>query len=158
TVVDKAGSVSRLFRQYRQWGAGWMPAAVLIVFGVLAWRYGARNGAVTLLPTLLAGGLAMAAYGYLGQPLTLFGLMGLILVLGVGVNYAVFVVEAGDRAPAPFAGVLLSAATTMLSFGLLSLSSMPALRHFGLVLLIGISASVLMAPLALTLWKPRCAA
>ena len=156
TAVDKAGSVSQLFRQYRQWGAAWFPAAALIVFAVLAWRYGARNGVVVLLPTLLGTGLALAAYGYAGLPLTLFGLMGLMLVLGVGVNYAIFIVEAGDRAPAPFAGVLLSAATTLLSFGLLSLSSMPALKHFGLMLLIGIAASVLLAPLALTLWKRQC--
>lgn len=157
TVVDKASSVTQLFRQYRQWGAAWLPAAALIVFLVLAWRYGPRNGAVVLLPTLLGTGLALATYGYFGLPLTLFGLMGLLLVLGVGVNYAIFIVEAGDRAPAPFAGVLLSAATTLLSFGLLSFSSMPALKHFGLMLLIGIAASVLLAPLALTLWKPRCA-
>lgn len=157
TTVDKAGSVSRLFRQYRQWGAGWLPAAALIVFAVLAWRYGPRNAGATLLPTLLGSGLALATYGYLGQPLTLFGLMGLMLVLGVGVNYAVFLVEAGDRAPAPFAGVLLSAATTLLSFGLLTLSSMPALHQFGLMLLVGIATSVLLAPLSLTLWKPRCA-
>jgi predicted exporter len=96
-------------------------------------------------------GVALAAYGYVGVPLTLFSIMGLVLVLGVGVNYAIFVVEAGDRAPAPFAGVLLSAATTLLSFGLLSLSSMPALHQFGTILLIGISASVLFAPVALTL-------
>lgn len=156
TAVDKAGSVSKLFRQYRQWGTGWLPIAALIVFVVLAWRYGPRNGAIVLLPTLLGAGLALASYGYFGQSLTLFGMMGLMLVLGVGVNYAIFIVEAGDRAPAPFAGVLLSAATTLLSFGLLSLSSMPALRQFGLMLLIGITTSVLLAPLALTLWKPRC--
>lgn len=157
TIVDKAGSVSKLFSQYRQWGAGWMPAAALIVFLVLVWRYGLRNGAVVFLPTLLSTGLTLAIYGYSGLPLTLFGLMGLLLVLGVGVNYAIFIVEAGDRAPAPFAGVLLSAATTMLSFGLLSFSSMPALKHFGLMLLIGVATAVLLAPLALTLWKPRCA-
>lgn len=157
TAVDKAGSVSQLFRQYRQWGAGWLPVAALIVFAVLAWRYGPRNGAAVLLPNLLGAGLALAAYGYCGLSLTLFGMMGLMLVLGVGVNYAIFIVEAGDRAPAPFAGVLLSAATTLLSFGLLSLSSMPALRQFGLMLLIGVATSVLLAPLALTLWKPRCA-
>lgn len=156
TLVDKASSVSQLFRQYRQWGASWLPVAALIIFIVLAWRYGSRNGAAVLLPTLLGSGLALAAYGYAGLPLTLFGLMGLILVLGVGVNYAIFIVEAGDRAPAPFAGVLLSAATTLLSFGLLSLSSMPALKHFGLMLLIGIAASVLLAPLALTLWRAKC--
>ena len=108
------------------------------------------------MPNLLGTGLALAAYGYHGEPLTLFALMGLVLVIGVGVNYAIFIVEAGDRAPAPFAGVLLSAATTLLAFGLLSFSSMPALRHFGSMLLIGVAASVLLAPLAVTLEQRRC--
>lgn len=155
TAVDKAGSVSALFRQYRQGAATWLPLAVAIVGLVLIWRYGLRNGAAILLPTLLGMGTALALYGYSGQPLTLFSWMGLMLVLGVGANYAIFLFEAGDRAPAPFAGVILSAATTLLAFGLLALSSMPALRHFGLMLLIGISASVCCAPLALTLGKPR---
>jgi predicted exporter len=82
-------------------------------------------------------------------------MMGLMLVLGVGVNYAIFLIEAGDRAPVPFAGVLLSAATTILSFGLLCLSSMPALQQFGLVLMVGVIASVLLAPVALTLGKGK---
>ena len=157
TLVNKAGSVTRLFQQYRQWGSLWLPVAAFIILGILAWRYGLRNGAIVLLPNLLGTGLALACYGYLGLPLTLFGLMGLMLVLGVGVNYAIFIVEAGDRAPAPFAGALLSAATTLLAFGLLSFSSMPALQHFGSMLMIGVAASVLLAPLALTLWKHRCA-
>jgi predicted exporter len=153
TLVDKASSVSALFAEYRHLAAVWLPAAIAIVLAVLVGRYGLRQGVVVLVPTLLAMTAALAAYGYAGVPLTLFSMMGLVLVLGVGVNYAIFLVEAGDRAPAPFAGVLLSAATTILSFGLLSLSSMPALRQFGLVLLIGVSLSVLLAPIALTLGK-----
>ncbi|MGE5490267.1 MAG: MMPL family transporter, partial [Actinomycetota bacterium] len=159
SVVDKAASVSALFAEYRRLAALWLPAALVIVLPILAARYGIRQGVVILIPTLLAMGAALAAYGYGGVQLTLFTMMGLVLVLGVGVNYAIFVVEAGDRAPAPFAGVLLSAATTILSFGLLSLSSMPALHQFGLVLLIGVGCSVLLAPIALTLagGKKPCA-
>ncbi|HEX7634020.1 MAG TPA: MMPL family transporter [Noviherbaspirillum sp.] len=153
TLVDKAASVSALFARYRHLAALWLPAAAAIILTVLAGRYGLRQGVAILLPTLLAMAAALAVYGYTGVPLTLFSMMGLVLVLGVGVNYAIFLVEAGDRAPAPFAGVLLSAATTILSFGLLSLSGMPALHQFGLVLLVGISFSVLLAPLALTLGK-----
>lgn len=153
TVVDKAANVSALFTEYRSLAALWLPAAFAIVLAILAGRYGPRKGVAVLVPTLLAVAAAMAIYGYSGVPLTLFTMMGLVLVLGVGVNYAIFVVEAGDRAPAPFAGVLLSAATTILSFGLLSLSSMPALHQFGLVLLIGVAFSVLLAPIALTLGK-----
>lgn len=151
SVVDKAASVSALFAEYRRLAALWLPLAGLIVLAVLAWRYGLRQGAAILLPTLAAMGTALGVYGLIGVPFTLFSLMALVLVLGVGVNYAIFIVEAGDRAPAPFAGVLLSAATTLLSFGLLALSSMPALHQFGLLLLVGISAAVLLAPMALTL-------
>ncbi|HZX30869.1 MAG TPA: MMPL family transporter [Rhodocyclaceae bacterium] len=159
SVVDKTASVSALFAEYRRLATLWLPAALAIVLAILAARYGIRQGTVILIPTLLAMGAALAAYGYSGTQLTLFTMMGLVLVLGVGVNYAIFVVEAGDRAPAPFAGVVLSAATTILSFGLLSLSSMPALHQFGLVLLIGVGCSVLLAPIALTLagGKKPCA-
>ena len=156
SFVDKAGSVSRLFERYRFFASAWIPIAAAIILAVLCTRYGLRRAALVLLPNLLGAGLALAAYGYQGEPLTLFALMGLMLVMGVGVNYAIFIVEAGDRAPAPFAGVLLSAATTLLAFGLLSFSSMPALRHFGSMLLIGVAASVLLAPLAVTLEQRRC--
>lgn len=155
SVVDKAANVSALFAQYRRLAALWLPAAIAIVLCVLVIRYGFGKGAAVLAPTLLAMGAAVAIHGVAGVPLTLFTMLGLVLVLGIGVNYAIFIVEAGDRAPAPFAGVLLSAATTILSFGLLSLSGMPALHQFGLVLLIGVTCSVLLAPIALTLGKGK---
>lgn len=155
SAVNKTASVSALFAEYRRLAAWWLPLAALIVLGVLAWRYGLRQGAAILLPTLAATGFALGLYGWLDLPLTLFSLMALVLVLGVGVNYAIFIVEAGDRAPVPFAGVLLSAATTLLSFGLLSLSGMPALHQFGLLLLGGVTTAVALAPMALTLGGQR---
>jgi predicted exporter len=73
-----------------------------------------------------------------------------MLVLGVGANYAVFLHEgephAAHRPGAMYASVLLSAITALLSFGLLSLSSMPALRDFGLTLLLGIGFTALLVP------------
>ncbi|NLR76097.1 MMPL family transporter [Leeia aquatica] len=157
TVVNKARSVSRMFQQYRQLGYYWLPGAMGMVLLVLLVRYRLRNACAIMLPNLVALAVSLSAYGLTGQPFTLFSLMGLMLVLGVGVNYAIFLLEAGVRNPVPFAGVLLSAATTVLSFGLLSLSSMPALNQFGTVLLFGIICSVLLAPLSLTFGRARCA-
>lgn len=153
TLVDKSASVSALFGEYRNLAGWWIPAAMFIIFAILAWRYGLQQGVAVIIPTLLAMFITMGLHGYSSAPITLFSMMGLLLVLGVGVNYAIFLIEAGDRAPAPFAGVLLSAATTILSFGLLCISSMPALHQFGFVLLAGVSFSVLLAPIALTLGK-----
>ncbi len=150
TLVDKPGSVSRLFHDYRQWGALWLVGACALVYAVLCVRYRWRQAAATLVPTLLAMALALGILGYLGTPFTLFNLMALMLVLGVGVNYAIFLQEGGMHAAATLAGVLLSAGTTLLSFGLLSFSSMPALSGFGLTLLIGIGIAVLFAPSVLS--------
>jgi predicted exporter len=87
-------------------------------------------------------------------PLNLFNWLALMLVLGVGANYAVFLREGASRADANlgavWAGVMLSAATTLLSFGLLAMSAMPALQSFGATLALGIGVSVMLAPIGMT--------
>jgi predicted exporter len=150
TLVDKAGSVSQLFRDYRQWGAIWLFGAFALVYGVLCIRYVPGKAAITLAPTVLAMALVLGILGHLGTPFTLFNLMALVLVLGVGVNYAIFLREGGVRVAATLTGVILSASTTLLSFGLLTFSSMPALSGFGLTLLIGVGIAVLLAPMVLS--------
>lgn len=148
-LVDKAGSVSELLAAYRRWGGPVLLALGAVVFLVLACRYRAAVAARVMLPVILAEGLSIGVFGYAGEPVTLFAVIGWCLTLGIGVNYAIFLREGRERAAATTAGVLLSAATTLLAFGLLALSGMPALRQFGFALLTGIAAAVLFAPLAL---------
>ncbi len=150
TFVDKVGSVSHLFQEYRQWGALWLSGALVLVYGVLYLRYGLMQAFFMLLPTLLSIAVVLGGFGYMKTPLTLFNTMGFMLVLGVGVNYAIFLREGGVNAAATLAGVLLSAGTTVLSFGLLAFSSMPALSGFGTTMLLGIGVSVLLAPMVLS--------
>ncbi|AJK45816.1 MMPL family transporter [Burkholderia plantarii] len=154
TFVDKAASVSRLFGAYRLDSALWLGGALVVVGALLAWRYGLRGGIVTTLPVVFAIGLTLAVFGYWRMPLTLFNWLALMLVLGVGANYAVFLREGCQREAANlgavWTGVLLSASTTLLSFGMLGASAMPALRAFGTTLALGIVFSVLFAPLAVS--------
>jgi len=149
-LVDKPASVSQLFGRYRGYASMWLLAAMLLIVPVFGWRYGVRRAPRVLAPPVLGIALTLAALGYLGQPLTLFHWMALMLVLGVGANYAVFLHEgeahAADRPGAMYASVLLSALTALLSFGLLSISSLPALRDFGLTLLLGIAFTALLVP------------
>jgi len=77
--------------------------------------------------------------------------MALLLVLGVGVNYSIFLMEGRTRPGTTGVAVLLSASTTVLSFGLLAFSGTPALAGFGATLLTGIAVTVLATPLALSL-------
>lgn len=151
--VDKAASVSRLFGAYRFDSALWLAAALALVSALLVARYRLRGGFRVVLPVVLAVAVALAAFGYAGVPLTLFNWLALMLVLGVGVNYAVFLREGcareGANLGAVWTGVALSAATTLLSFGLLAMSSMPVLKSFGATLALGIAVSVLLAPIGM---------
>lgn len=150
-LVDKAQSVSQLFADYRALTAGVLVGVAILMLGVLAWRYGTADAVRVLTPVVIGQGVALAVPGYGGVPINLFHLLALLLVIGVGINYTVFLREAdGERTvarqPAVWLGVVVSAVTTLLSFGLLSFSSMPALASFGSTLGVGVLVAVLLAP------------
>jgi|GEM_PF-1196789 len=73
----------------------------------------------------------------IGQPLTLFHTMSLFLILGLGMDYVVFLNEMTDNQEVTRQAILLSGLTSMLSFGLLAASSVPVARAFGLTILLG---------------------
>ena len=95
--------------------------------------------ALLLTPSLMA---------LLGEPITFFAAMALVLVLSIGVDYAIFCAEAaGVRKSATLLAVCLASSTTLLSFGLLAFSGVFAVHTFGLTMLIGITLSVLLSPI-----------
>ncbi|REG59585.1 putative exporter [Paraburkholderia sp. BL6669N2] len=159
--VDKAASVSKLFGAYRVDSGWWLGGALALVLVLLMLRYKLRGGVAVTLPVLLAVGVTLAVFGYAHVPLNLFNWLALMLVLGVGANYAVFLREGCLRADADlgavWTGVLLSAATTLLSFGMLGMSAMPALKSFGATLALGIAVSVLLAPIGMPSESRRAA-
>ncbi len=159
--VDKAASVSRLFGAYRVDSGWWLGGALTLVLVLLMVRYGVRGGIAVTLPVLLAVAVTLGVFGYARVPLNLFNWLALMLVLGVGANYAVFLREGCAREDADlgavWTGVLLSAATTLLSFGMLGMSAMPALQSFGATLALGIAVSVLLAPIGMPSESRRAA-
>jgi len=149
TLVDKAGSVSALLGWYRASALPGLLIAAAAVMLVLMLRYGVREAPRLMLPVMLALLLSAAIFGYSGHPLTVFAIGGWLLTLGIGVNYAIFLREGMDRRGATAMAVILSGCTTLLAWGLLALSGVPALRQFGFALLTGIAGAVLLTPLAL---------
>ena len=155
TLVDRSGELNRMFAATRIEAAelkllSYGVAALLLLLTLgraAAWRI--------LAVPLAATACSLAALGYLGQPLTLFSLFGLLLVSAIGVDYAIFMYERVAGAAASLVGILLGAATTLLSFGLLAVSQTPAIANFGLAVALGVAFSLLWAP-----WinPPRAAA
>ncbi len=75
--------------------------------------------------------------------LNLFHIMALFLVLGFGMDYTIFVRQMKDHQAQTLQAIMLSAITSLLSFGLLSLSNIPVVASFGTALLIGNSVNLL---------------
>lgn len=146
TWVDKVGEVSQLLGRYRALMAGVLLAGFVLTWAALAVRFG-RAAWRALAPTALACGLTVAVLALAGQTLQLFHVLPLLILLGLGVDYGIFLLEQPGRTETrPFLSVTLAAASTMLSFGLLALSGTPALQAFGLTLLIGVFLAWLLTP------------
>ncbi len=141
--VDEISSVLGLYREYMSWV---VLAAYVVVFGLLFPRYRRHTWRV-LAPTAVASITTLALLGFAGQNLQLFHVLALMLLLGVGVDYGIFMQEHPNRRnTTPWLAVGLSAANTILSFGLLGLSRTPALQAFGLTMLMGTALVWLLAP------------
>jgi predicted exporter len=134
--------------------------AILIGHGliilILFFRYRRwRPVLAALVPAVLAGAATMGLLGLLGVEANLLHVLSLLMVLSMGVDYTVFLVECGrERNLGPTTMSLWGAAiTTMLSFGLLALSRTQALRAIGLTVGLGTALSFLLAPLTLAMMK-----
>jgi predicted exporter len=99
-------------------------------------------------PVIAAGGISLAVMGYLGIPLQLLSILALLLTLGMGVDYAIFLQARRTHAHTLLA-TTLAASLTLLSFGLLALSATPALHALGLTVTLGVTLSWLLTPVFL---------
>lgn len=146
TWVDRTADIGAVLRDYRG-RVGWLLAlAYAVVALVLSARFG-RRAWRAVLPAALASTLVLAALGWLGEPLQLFNLLALLLLLGMGLDYGIFLLEHRAAAAPAWTAISLGAASTWFAFGLLALSATPALRAFGLTMLLGIALVWLLAPL-----------
>ncbi len=144
--VDKTAEISSVLGRYRQYMEWILLFSYGAVFCLLFVRYRASAWRV-LAPTAVASALALAVLGLAGHALQLFHVLALMLLLGIGVDYGVFFQERAERrAATAWLAVSLSAASTLLSFGLLGLSKTPALQAFGLTMLLGTALVWLIVP------------
>ena len=148
SLIDRPAELNRLFAETQRQAALLKVSAAVLIFALLCLPFGWRGALRCLAVPLLAALGSLACLGWLGQPLTLFGLFGLLLVTAIGVDYAILMRERIGGAAVSLAGTLLAAVTTWLSFGLLALSSTPAVSNFGLAVGLGLVFAFLLAPWA----------
>lgn len=146
--VDPAGRISNLFGKYRRQTIWLTLISYGLVMLLLFVRYGVSGGLLVMAPPVIAAIASLSVLGFLGEPISLFNVMALLLVLGIGVDYGLFFRETGVNNPATLLAIALSSLTTLLAFGLLALSSTTAVHAFGLTILVGILVAFLLSPMA----------
>jgi predicted exporter len=133
-------------------------AGVLLVAVVLVALRRRERVARVLAPMAVTTLLVVAVLQASGISLNLFHLISLVLVAGLGLDYALFFEHAADD-PAEqrrtLHAVLVCSASTFMVFALLAISSLPVLRAIGLPVSIGVVSNFV---LALLLTRPRPAA
>ena len=147
-LVDRLGDLNRVFAATQVSAAELKLASCVLIVLVLIWPFGVGGALRIVALPLLAALCSLASLGWLGQPLTLFSLFGLLLVTAIGVDYTILMREQIGGAAVSLLGTFLAAVTTWLSFGLLALSSTPAVSNFGLAVSLGLAFSFMLAPWA----------
>jgi predicted exporter len=145
--IDRTGDISALMQRWRIGMTELLSAGYAVIFAALFFRFRGRAWRA-LLPTAVASALALATVGFLGEPLTLFHVLALWLLLGMGVDYGIFLVEHPADDGEAWLAIGLGAVSTLLSFGLLAVSTTPAIHAFGTTLGVGVTLVWLLSPLS----------
>lgn len=122
--------------------------ADIAIFFILIFVYNLRTAFRIIRNPILASLITAAVFGYAAIDFNFFAIAGVILTLGIGIDYSLFFREGASRQDTTALAITLSAATTLLSFATLALSSFTPVATFGLSIFIGIVSNYLLSPMA----------
>ncbi|MGA9395904.1 MAG: hypothetical protein WBV56_11245, partial [Azonexus sp.] len=110
-----------------------------------------RRLAAVLLPLVLAVLLVVAGLHLSGEHLHLLHLVGMLLIVAVGSNYALFFERAGELDHTTLASMGIANLTTTIGFGTLGLSQVPMLHAIGVT----VGPGAILALLLAAMFVPR---
>ena len=133
--IDMKLEFDKLYNDYLHEAMLLSLAGLLAIVALLAVSLrSARRLAAVLLPLVLAVLIVIASLHLLGERLHLLHLVGMLLIVAVGSNYALFFDRGeGGQAldPETLASMLVANLTTAIGFGTLALSQVPVLHAVG---------------------------
>jgi predicted exporter len=152
-VLDLKQESDALYADYLREAIHLSLAGILALIVLLLIALGSPlRVARVLAPLLLAVLVVAAALASAGVQLTILHLVGMLLIVAVGSNYALFfdrqarVHEAGSE-PLTLASLIIANASTVIGFGLLSFSQVPVLVALGSTVAPGAFLALLFAAL-----------
>lgn len=135
--VDIKGESDRLYADYLSEAVQFSLAGLLAIVVLLALVTRSLVRVLRIgLPLIMAVVIVAAGLVLVGYRLSLLHLVGMLLIIAVGSNYALFFdrasVEGGIIAPRTLVSLTLAVATTVAGFGMLAFSSVPVLYAMGM--------------------------
>jgi predicted exporter len=144
--VDVKTETNRLYASYLNEAIVLALLGVLAIIMLLLWVLRSIKRVMAVIAPLAAAVLSVTAgLAFFGQQLIILHLIGLLLIVAIGSNYALFFNQSapGNSAlqpmsPPTYASLLFANMATVLGFGLLAFSSVPVLQALGMTVAPGV--------------------
>lgn len=148
-VVNVGQELSSLYKRYlHEAFMQVMLGALAVVVLLAAYLRSGRRLLAVCQPLVVAVVLTLGGMAALQVPLGILHLVGLLLIVAVGSNYALFfdqLRETGRADEDTLASLMLANLTTVISFGLIAISNIPALSSIGRVVAPGAFLALLLS-------------
>ncbi|HYC54630.1 MAG TPA: hypothetical protein VEL28_06810, partial [Candidatus Binatia bacterium] len=147
--------VNELYKDFRVTTLQQISTGSLLVIAVLFARYRRwRPTLAAFLPSLLVPVIALSVLSMTGVAVNLLHVISLVMVMGMGTDFGVFMVDTYDdprQFEATLVSLLLCCLTTVATFAVLAISSHPAMRAIGLTTGLSVLLALVLAPVSLVI-------
>jgi predicted exporter len=154
-IYNPRNAASAILKIYRHKLVPYILLTFIAIVLLLVFRYGMapglKGGLITLLGICSSLVIAQSLNGYL----TVFNLLSVLLIIGLGIDYVIFALEEQHSNGSSNLSVLCSYLSTFVSFGLLAFSSNPILSSLGLSVSVGMSGCYF-GTVLLIMNRPKC--
>ena len=156
--IDLRAESSQMMTAFRHRAMLYAGFGAVLIWGVLTHGLRSAKQALRLMaPVLLAIALTAGTQVAVGAPLSVLHLVALLLVLGVGINYALFLARAAvarEDASRTLRTLAVVSSTTLCAFGMLALSRIAVLQVIATTVCIGVVFSLVCCALLLGVRDP----
>jgi predicted exporter len=145
--VNRVADISEQLQHLTHSATAMLALAYCTTLIILWFAYRTPRALLLVSVPLMTTCVTLSLLSLYGIHINLFHIFGCYLILGLGMDYAIFSYAEGLKDKISQRSIWLSAITSGVSFGLLGFSSTPMVQAFGITLLLGCFFNLLFAPL-----------
>lgn len=139
--INLVDSISKIMKSIRIKFLMILPFIFLIYFLLLSICYKVSKAAKIIFAPLIASIFAIGVTSLIGQPINIFHILSIFLILGFSLDYSIFMSNGGNDSKD---AVFISFISTFISFMLLAFTSFKLISSMGIILAVGLLTSYLL--------------